>query len=61
MTLALPLASRVMKDPGTHFWVKETYKGALMRDPVDAYEDAKLLMAMLREHMDAVTATAKGG
>ena len=48
------LIGQVLNDPSVRFWVKTQYRECLRRDPVDAYEDAKLLTAMLRERMDEI-------
>ena len=53
------VASKVLEDPSVNFWVKATYRKCLERDPIDAFEDAKLLSVMLRERMEQVL--AKGG
>ena len=49
---------KVLNDPSVHDWVKIEYRRSLSRDPLDAYEDARLLTAILRERMDQ--ALAKG-
>jgi len=46
------LIGRILNDPSVHDWVKVTYRQCLERDPVDAFGDAKILTAMLRERMD---------
>ena len=46
------LIGRVLNDPSVRSWVKHQYRESLERDPVDAYEDAKLLAAILRERID---------
>ena len=53
------LAGRILNDPSVHTWVKVTYRACLERDPVDAFGDAKLLSAMLRERMDEALAQAQ--
>ena len=46
------LIGRMLNDPSVSHWVKEKYRESLDRDPMDAFGDAKLLTAMLRERMD---------
>lgn len=50
------LIGRMLNDPSVSFWVKYQYRMSLQRDPVDAFGDAKLLTAMLRERMDEALA-----
>ena len=49
------LIGRMLNDPCIRDWVKAQYRVCLGRDPLDAYEDAKLLTAMLREKLDEIT------
>lgn len=53
------LVGRLLNDPTVSHWVKEKYRECLERDPVDAFGDAKLLSAMLRERMDEALAKAR--
>ena len=53
------LIGRMLNDPCIRDWVKAQYRECLRRDPLDAYEDAKLLTAMLRERMDGVLQEAR--
>jgi hypothetical protein len=53
------LIGRMLNDPSVHDWVKLEYRRSLKRDCVDAYEDAKLLTAVLRERLDEELHDAK--
>jgi hypothetical protein len=53
------MIGKVLNDPGVHTWVKVEYRRSLERDPLDAYEDAKLLTAMLQDRMEFVLSRAK--
>jgi hypothetical protein len=37
----------VLADPAVSCWLKDALRGALRRDPVDAYRDARLLVELL--------------
>lgn len=37
----------VLADPAVSYWLKDALRGALRRDPVDAYRDARLLVELL--------------
>ena len=50
------LIGRMLNDPMVSHWVKAKYRECLERDPVDAFGDAKLLTAMLRERVDETLA-----
>lgn len=53
------LVGRMLNDPSVSHWVKAQYRESLERDPVDAFGDAKLLTAMLRERVDNELAKAR--
>jgi hypothetical protein len=40
-------AQAVLADPATSFWLKSAIEAALVRDPVDALNDALVLAAVL--------------
>lgn len=42
-----PTAEEVLRSPCTSYWLRMSLSGALMRDPVDAAADAKLLSDLL--------------
>jgi hypothetical protein len=42
-------------------WLKAALCSALERDPVDALNDAEILVKTLREYLDAVQRLANGG
>ncbi len=44
-------AQVVLADPSTSFWLKSAIEAALMRDPVDALNDALVLAAVLDGHL----------
>lgn len=45
------LEADVLAAPGVHFWVKEQVVASKRRDPVDALNDAELLVAVLKERL----------
>jgi hypothetical protein len=40
---------QVLSDPAASFWLKDTLRSALDRDPVDAANDAEALFRLLDE------------
>ncbi len=50
----------ILNDPAGSDWIKNALKAALMRDPVDAANDAEVLAKVLSDHADAVFAAAVG-
>jgi hypothetical protein len=52
----LPSLSDVIEDPATSWWLRESLTRAMIRDPVDALNDALLLAQLLdnrlKEDMD---------
>lgn len=38
-------------DPAASFWLKNALKTALQRDPVDALNDAQILVELLQAHL----------
>jgi uncharacterized protein (DUF2384 family) len=44
----------VMTDPAASGWVKTALESALKRDPVDAVNDAELLLAVLTRRLDNI-------
>jgi len=53
------LVGKMLNDPSVHTWVKLEYRRSLERDPLDAYEDAKLLTAMLQDRMEFLLSRVK--
>lgn len=50
----LPSAEEVLADRATSYWLKDALETALERDPVDAFNDALLLAAVLEQHLREV-------
>ena len=48
------LVQKVLTDPSVRYWVKDTYKELLDRDPVDALDDVMLIASMLQEDLDLI-------
>jgi len=44
----------VLNDPTTSYWLKTSLKGALIRDPVDAANDAHILADLLNNRADGI-------
>ena len=44
----------VLEDPATSEWLKSSLTAALLRDPVDALNDALVLAALLDDHLRRV-------
>jgi hypothetical protein len=49
-----------MNDYAASFWLKRTLAAALERDPVDALNDAEILVKALRENLDDVYRAVNG-
>lgn len=49
-----PSAEQILNDPACSFWLKEALEKSLNRDPVDALNDAEILMAVLRGRLNAL-------
>ena len=43
----VPTIADVLADPAASFWLKNALKTALARDPVDAANDAEMLLKLL--------------
>jgi hypothetical protein len=41
--------NEILEDPGISYWVRDAFKTAYERDPVDALHDARRLVKMLAE------------
>lgn len=41
----------ILDDPCASFWIKNALRSALVRDPVDALNDAELLVNILQENL----------
>lgn len=58
MTTQLPTIDAVLADPATSDWLKTTLRSALIRDPVDAANEAVCLCALLERRAEEVLADA---
>ena len=45
----LPTVEELLSDPSTSFWLRNALTLALLRDPVDAANDAEILARLLDE------------
>lgn len=50
----MPICETILDDPAASFWLKNTLRSALDRDPVDALNDSELLVVALKERLDFV-------
>jgi len=48
---ATPTTDHVFRDESASDWLKSALRSALVRDPVDALNDALLLASVLEEHL----------
>ncbi len=46
----LPGTEEVLRDPSASRWLKDALRSALLRDPVDAANDAEMLARLLDRH-----------
>lgn len=46
--------AEVLADPSASFWLRQSLRSALERDPVDALNDALVLASVLDAHLRAV-------
>jgi len=46
-----PGCGAILSDPCASFWIKNALRSALERDPVDALNDAELLVNVLQENL----------
>lgn len=49
-----PMCENILDDPAASFWLKNALRSALDRDPVDALNDAEVLVVALKERLDFV-------
>lgn len=40
---------QVLSDPGTSYWLRDALRAAMVRDPVDASNDAQVLARLLED------------
>lgn len=50
----LPTVEAVMASPTTSFWLQRSLQTALMRDPVDAVNDAEVLFQLLNQRLEDI-------
>lgn len=50
--MTTPTVEKILEDPCASFWLKEALRKALERDPVDASNDAYILLAVLRQRSE---------
>ena len=55
-----PLEDRVLADRSCSFWIKNQLEVTKQRDPVDALNDAELLVAILKQRLTAIESPNKG-
>ena len=58
--MTLPGAAMLV-DFSASYWLKSALRSALARDPVEALNDAEILVKTLSERLDAVQRIANGG
>jgi len=46
--------AEVLADPAASFWLKNALRSALLRDPVDAANDAETLARLLSQRCEAI-------
>lgn len=49
-----PTPEQIMADPAASFWLKEALQKAITRDPVDALNDAEVLVAVLQGRLNGL-------
>ena len=54
-------SERGVDDFATSFWLKHALDSALARDPVDAVNDAEVLLRVLRERLETVFEVERSG
>lgn len=57
----LPEIATVLDDPAASFWLKAAVRSALVRDPVDAANDAELLSQLLARRCDEIVKDSQAG
>ena len=51
-----PTPDQILSDPACSIWLKESLQQSLLRDPVDALNDAEVLAAVLKARLDSLFA-----
>lgn len=49
-----PETEKILKDPAASHWLKQALSSALLRDPVDAINDAEVLARVLDERCRSI-------
>lgn len=57
----VPKAEELMGLPSTSYWLKESLRAALQRDPVDAARDAEVLALVLSSRADSLLKAQASG
>ncbi len=57
--MTTPEIESVMSDKSTSFWLKDALEKALMRDPVDALNDAQILANLLSANLEQKNGMAR--
>ena len=60
-SLPLPDIEVVLADPAASYWLKNGLRAALLRDPVDAANDAEILAQLLQRRLLQILETSKSG
>jgi hypothetical protein len=48
------IAARIACDPCASYWLRDSVKALLQRDPVDAVNDAEALALAMRDHLKII-------
>ena len=54
MSPTTPSSQQILSDPSASNWIKLALTSALSRDPVDALNDAEVLLAVLKARLNAI-------
>ncbi|HYD60559.1 MAG TPA: hypothetical protein VEC35_09405 [Noviherbaspirillum sp.] len=57
----VPAVDELLASPEVSFWLKDSLRAALARDPVDAASDAELLARVLVQRMNDMLASCAAG
>ena len=60
-SLPLPDIEAVLADPAASYWLKNGLRSALLRDPVDAANDAEILAQLLQRRLLQILETSRSG
>lgn len=48
----IPSVAEVIASPATSYWLSSSLQSAVLRDPLDAVNDAELLLQLLQKRLD---------